>query len=142
MKFSEAPVSCPMDGLLRVISGPWTTYILWRLATHEIVRFGELKRLVSGISSRVLTERLRKLEDAGLVHRDYKPTIPPEVSYSLTERGLEMRDVLNQLNWLSQKWQLSNNCMPLEREGQAGTIRSPLADAEPGSENEDTSGAR
>jgi DNA-binding HxlR family transcriptional regulator len=130
MKFSEAPISCPMDGLLRVISGPWTTYILWRLATHEIVRFGELKRLVPGISSRVLTERLRKLEDAGLVHRDYKPTIPPEVSYSLTERGLEMRDVLNQLNRLSQKWQLSNNCMPLEGEGQTGTPGDTAKDAE------------
>lgn len=110
MKFSEAPVSCPMDSLLQIISGPWTTYILWRLANHGTVRFGELKRLVPGISSRVLTERLRKLEEAGFVTRTYKPTIPPEVSYALSDRGLELRSILNQLADLSIKWELAQNC--------------------------------
>jgi DNA-binding HxlR family transcriptional regulator len=110
MKFSDAPICCPMDGLLQIISGPWTTYILWRLANNESVRFGELKRLVPGISSRVLTERLRKLEDAGFVTRTYKPTIPPEVSYALSDRGLELRSILNQLADLSIKWELAENC--------------------------------
>lgn len=110
MKFSKSPISCPMDELLRVISGPWTTYILWRLSNNKIVRFGELKRMVPGISSRVLTERLRKLEEAGLVTRTYKPTIPPEVSYSLTDRGLELRDILNQLSDLSIKWGMAGDC--------------------------------
>ncbi|PCJ91195.1 MAG: transcriptional regulator [Hyphomicrobiales bacterium] len=99
-----------MDALLRIISGPWTTYILWQLTNHDSVRFGALKRLVPGISSRVLTERLRKLESAGLVIRDYKPTIPPEVSYSLSERGLELRDVLSGLSTLSIKWDLAEGC--------------------------------
>lgn len=110
MKFSQSPISCPMDELLRIISGPWTTYILWRLANNKNVRFGELKRIVPGISSRVLTERLRKLEEAGLVIRTYKPTIPPEVSYSLSERGLELRDILNQLSDLSIKWGMAEDC--------------------------------
>lgn len=107
MKLSDHPVSCPMDGLLRIISGPWTTYILWQLANTDAIRFGELKRKVSGISSRVLTERLRKLETAGLVVRTYKPTIPPEVSYSLSDRGQEMRAVLNQLSALAISWNLA-----------------------------------
>ncbi|KCV82984.1 transcriptional regulator [Actibacterium atlanticum] len=106
MKFSEAPISCPMDGLLRVISGPWTTFILWRLSTHGTLRFGELKRLVPGVSSRLLTDRLRKLEDAGIVNRDYKPTIPPEVSYALSPRGQELREVLKHLSDLAIKWDL------------------------------------
>lgn len=106
MKFSETPLSCPMDAFLRIISGPWTTYILWRLSEYKNVRFGELKRLVPGISSRVLTERLRKLEATGFVKRDYKPTIPPQVSYSLTERGLEMRGILDQMYELSIKWNM------------------------------------
>ena len=110
MKFSQSPISCPMDELLRIISGPWTTYILWRLANNKNVRFGELKRIVPGISSRVLTERLRKLEEAGLVIRTYKPTIPPEVSYSLSDRGLELRDILNQLSDLSIKWGMAKDC--------------------------------
>lgn len=106
MKFSEAPIACPMDGLLRIISGPWTAFILWRLSTHGRLRFGELKRLVPGISSRLLTDRLRTLEKAGLVIRDYKPTIPPEVSYALSPRGQELRAVLNQLNELAINWDL------------------------------------
>ncbi len=110
MKFSDASISCPMDSLLQIISGPWTTYILWRLANYKKVRFGELKRLVPGISSRVLTERLRKLENCGLVERHYKPTIPPEVSYSLSERGQELRVILNQLSELSIKWDLAEKC--------------------------------
>ena len=46
---------CPMDALLRLLMGPWTTYILWVLrTTNEPVRFGELKRRVPGISAKVL----------------------------------------------------------------------------------------
>lgn len=101
-----------MDELLRIISGPWTTYILWRLANNGTVRFGELKRMVPGISSRMLTERLRKLEDTGFVSRSFKPTIPPEVSYTLTARGLELREVLNQLSDLSVKWKMVEPCTP------------------------------
>lgn len=103
-------VSCPMDGLLRVISGPWTTYILWRLGNHGEVRFGELKKLVPGISSRVLTERLRNLEEAGLVYRNHKPTIPPQVSYGLTENGLAFRGILNDINDLASQLGMAAHC--------------------------------
>ena len=100
------PSECPMDGLLRLISGPWTTYILWRLSQEGPVRFGELKRQIKGISARVLTERLRRLEEAGLVLRHYRPTIPPEVSYELSPRGLELRDVLDELSRIAENWDL------------------------------------
>ena len=110
MKHSEIQASCPMDALLRIISGPWTSYIIWILTNHGSVRFGELKRLVPGISSRLLTDRLRKLEEAGLVTRDYKPTIPPEVSYSLTDRGLQLRSVMVTLSELAFEWDLAVGC--------------------------------
>ena len=101
---SHAHTSCPMDSLLQTLMGPWTTFILWLLSNDDQLRFGELKAKMPGISSKVLTDRLRMLEGASLVHRDYKPTIPPSVSYSLTPRGCELKEALDQLNVLALRW--------------------------------------
>ena len=98
--------SCPMDGLLRLLSGPWTTYLLWVLRQNGPMRFGALKRSMSGISSRVLTQRLRMLEEAGVVFREHRPTIPPEVTYGLTKRGEELGGVLNSLEIVARRWGL------------------------------------
>ncbi len=98
-------VSCPMDFILRMLMGPWTTYILYNLKTHGPQRFGELKRRVSGVSAKMLTERLRTLEGAGLVRRDYEPTIPPKVTYSLTKRGHELDDVMGRLAEIGMRWE-------------------------------------
>lgn len=100
--------SCPMDALLKLIMGPWTTYILWTLCQNGPTRFGELKRRLPGISSRVLTQRLRMLEEAEVLFRDHKPTIPPQVTYGLTERGMELGDVLDSLNIVALRWGLAN----------------------------------
>jgi DNA-binding HxlR family transcriptional regulator len=97
--------SCPMDFILRMLMGPWTTYILYNLKTHGPQRFGELKRRVAGVSAKMLTERLRTLEGAGLVRRDYEATIPPKVTYSLTERGHELDDVLACLAEVGTRWE-------------------------------------
>jgi DNA-binding HxlR family transcriptional regulator len=86
-----------MDALLRLLMGPWTTHILWILRQRGPLRFGVLKREVRGISSRMLTERLRTLEEAQVVFREYYPSVPPEVTYGLTRRGLELREVLDAL---------------------------------------------
>ena len=93
-----------MDALLRLLMGPWTTYILWTLRQHGPLRFGAIKRKVRGISSRMLTERLRTLEEAQVVFREYRPSIPPEVTYGLTQRGLELREVLDALDTLARRW--------------------------------------
>ena len=97
--------SCPMDFILRMLMGPWTTYILYNLKTYGPQRFGELKRRVQGISAKMLTERLRTLEGAGLVSRDYEATIPPKVTYSLTERGHELDDVMIRLAEIGTRWE-------------------------------------
>jgi DNA-binding HxlR family transcriptional regulator len=96
---------CPMDALLRLLMGPWTTYIVWVLETEGVLRFGELKSRMTGISSKVLTERLRHLEGAGIISRTYKPSIPPSVSYALTARGHELKDALGAINAVALKWQ-------------------------------------
>lgn len=95
---------CPMEALLRTLMGPWTTYILWVLRTQGPSRFGALKRQVPGISAKMLTDRLRLLEGARLVTRDYARTIPPQVTYGLAPRGEELTPVLNTLNEVALRW--------------------------------------
>ena len=101
----EGGASCPIDFILRMLMGPWTTYIDYNLRTYGPQRFGELKRRVSGVSAKMLTERLRTLEGAGLVKRDYEATIPPKVTYSLTPRGHELDGVLGTLADVAMRWQ-------------------------------------
>ncbi|PCJ36432.1 MAG: transcriptional regulator [Alphaproteobacteria bacterium] len=95
-----------MDALLHLIMGPWTTYLLWVLSQNGPLRFGVLKRQLPGISSRVLTQRLRMLETAGVIFRDHRPTIPPQVTYGLTQRGVELGDVLNGLEVIARRWDI------------------------------------
>lgn len=102
---AQSPAPCPMAGLLEVLTRPWTMHILWALSTNGAARFGALRRQIEGISSRVLTERLRLLEQKGFVYRDYEPTIPPAVTYGITDRMKDIQKVLGELDHLARKWQ-------------------------------------
>lgn len=115
MAFHDNPGHCPMEDILRMVMGPWTPYILWLLETQGPLRFGELKTCMPKISSKVLTERLRHLEAAGLVHRDYQATIPPTVTYSMTARGHELHGVLQGLHDVALKWQAEDAAALRER---------------------------
>jgi DNA-binding HxlR family transcriptional regulator len=94
--------------------GPWTTYILYTLGEHGPQRFGELKRRVTGVSAKMLTERLRSLEHVDLISRHYEPTIPPKVTYALTGRGRELGGVLDQLSILGRKWMAEDSTQPAD----------------------------
>lgn len=104
MTLPKSSMGCPMDAILRLLMGPWTTYILWVLRNDGPTRFGELKRKVKGISAKVLTERLRLLEHAEIIERHYQPTIPPQVTYRLARRGQELDPVLNGLDDIARRW--------------------------------------
>ena len=101
-EYSE--MRCPMDGLLNLLSGPWTTYILWLIRNGGELRFGEIKKQLPLISAKVLTERLRMLEEAGVLEREHEATIPPKVSYRFTKRGLELEELLDKINSLAVQW--------------------------------------
>jgi DNA-binding HxlR family transcriptional regulator len=104
-RYKANPQPCPISGMLELLTRPWTMHILYVLSHGGPMRFGVVKKQVEGISSRVLTERLRTLEDNGFVFRHYEPTIPPAVTYGITERMKDIEKVLKQLDGLAAKWQ-------------------------------------
>lgn len=87
---------CPVETALLVIGDKWVVLILRDLRTGT-KRFGELMKSVSGISQKVLTEKLRSMEERGLVHREVYPEVPPRTEYSLTELGQSLYPVLDAL---------------------------------------------
>ncbi len=100
----ETPSPCPVDAVLKLLAGPWTTHVLWALQTHGTLRFGILKRAIPGVSSRLLADRLRRLTVAGFVVRQCVASVPPQVSYSLTPRGRALGAVLGQLQPIVTEW--------------------------------------
>lgn len=88
---------CPMRRTLELLSGKWRTHVIYGLCKKPSSRFGELKKVVPGITSTMLTHTLRELEKAGIVHREQWNEIPPHVEYSLTEKGKALLPVFTEL---------------------------------------------
>jgi DNA-binding HxlR family transcriptional regulator len=85
------PTPCPLNEVLDHIAGKWSIGIIIAAAAGPI-RFTELERAVKGISRRMLTLNLRKLERDGLLVRTVYPTVPPEVEYRLTPVAAELTE--------------------------------------------------
>lgn len=85
--------SCGLEAALEVVGGKWKVLILWALRTTPR-RFGELRRLIPGISEKMLIQNLKEMESDGIVTRkDYKE-VPPRVDYALTSFGGTLCDAL------------------------------------------------
>ncbi len=96
MPYGHAVVSrpeCGVERTLQVIGGKWTTLILRELLMGTR-RYSELKRTLGRVSPKTLTERLRQLEEQGLVVRTVYAEVPPRVEYTLTERGRGLGDII------------------------------------------------
>jgi DNA-binding HxlR family transcriptional regulator len=87
---------CGLDYALAVVGGKWKAIVLWQLAPAPR-RFGELRRLVTGISEKMLIQQLRELERDGIVARKDFQEIPPRVEYSVTSFGLSLGEALKPL---------------------------------------------
>ena len=90
--------------LLGNLSSPWTLMLLHRPQIDGPTRFGGLKRRLGAISTKTLTERLRLLEAEGWVTRHYEPTVPPQVTYAITKRVLELDGVMTELDRIAERW--------------------------------------
>ena len=88
-----------------LIGGRWRPAIMFALITQGTQRFSELRRLMPGVSQRMLTKQLRDLERHGLVRRQFFESIPPRVEYSATDLGRSLHAIYKLVcDWAGDKW--------------------------------------
>lgn len=105
----DNPLACPVVSTLGLISGKWKPMVI-HILIEQPLRFGELKRMITPISQKVLTEQLRELEGVGIVQRDVRDEKVLNVTYSLTDYGKSLAPVLEALHlWGSSNSPLSKN---------------------------------
>lgn len=86
----------PVEAALEVIGGKWKVVILCHLI-HGKKRTSELKKLMPGITQKMLTQQLRELEEDNVILREVYNQVPPKVEYSLTEYGWSLKTILDSL---------------------------------------------
>ena len=97
------PPSCPVLLTANIISGKWTLLLL-RDLSNGISRFSTLERSLAGISPKTLAERLKSLQEAGIITRTSYPEIPPRVEYALTTMGQELILLTEHMRDYGAKW--------------------------------------
>ena len=117
---ASAPVAispyCPMfQDAVELIGRRWTGAIVRALLSGSN-RFGEVLSRVPGLSDRLLSERLRELESAGIVKRTVYPEVPVRIEYDLTEKGLELQSIVGAISDWADKWR-DEDGHDLERTG-------------------------
>ncbi|NJN30875.1 MAG: helix-turn-helix transcriptional regulator [Synechococcales cyanobacterium RM1_1_8] len=120
---------CPISKVLEVIEGKWSILILRELFQGDR-RTGEFLKALPGLSTKTLTQRLRNLEQHGLVVRQVYGEVPPRVEYRLSDRGRELQPILRAMYQVGQRWMAQGpdctrsdcNC-PIETQAQ-GAIES------------------
>lgn len=89
--------SCPIRNVLSRFSGKWSILILCVLSENKTTRFNEISKAIPDISSKVLSDTLKNLENDNLIKRHYYDEIPPRVEYSLTSLGQSLMPKLGEL---------------------------------------------
>ena len=101
---SEQTQGCEIANIWEVLGRRWTLLILKNFCIKEVIRFNELKRSLSGISSTVLSDRLLDLEREGLLSKKIYPEIPPKVEYRMTPQARELESIINELRKWADRW--------------------------------------
>ena len=95
-KFNDKNYDCSFVMALDMFSRKWNSLILYHLSSGT-KRYSELKKLIDGITQKMLTQSLRELEKYQLINRKVYPVVPPKVEYTLTEYGKEILPILKQI---------------------------------------------
>ena len=99
-----AEAVCPhFHAAIELIGKRWTGAIVSAL-TERPMRFGELRRVVPGLSDRLLSQRLRELEEEGLVQREVEAGTPVRVTYSLTTVGNDLGPAIREIRSWAKRW--------------------------------------
>ncbi len=93
MRYTTTREDCAIEYTLKILGSKWTILVIRELFTGT-KRFNELRRTLKTISTKTLVERLRELEEEGILTRTIYAEVPPRVEYALTERGLSLRPIL------------------------------------------------
>lgn len=94
---------CPVEYTASMIANKWKILIL-RDLIEGTKRYNELIRTVKGISAKVLTENLRELERDEIIKRKVYPVVPPKVEYSMTEKGNELKPIIDLMRAYGKKY--------------------------------------
>src|SRR4051794_13449922 len=108
-------VYCPVAATMDLLNEKWTLHILHTLMSGK-KRHNELQHCVGAVSSATLRDRLRSLEEEGIVVRNVVNTIPPWVEYELTEKGQELNNVLRSIAEWGRKWMADRVARCVEKE--------------------------
>lgn len=88
-RVAAPPSACPLTACVSLLGGAWAPNVIWYLGGGPR-RFGELRKDIPPISARVLSARLKELQENGVVARRVVDTSPPSAEYELTELGQEL----------------------------------------------------
>ena len=100
---------CPVARTAQIIGNKWTPLILRDLADGQR-RFSELERSLHGISPKTLSERLKRLEEAGVIERHCFAEVPPRVEYILTDKGHALLPVIDCMRDFGRQWLPDESC--------------------------------
>ncbi|MFQ4141432.1 helix-turn-helix domain-containing protein [Chlorogloeopsis sp. ULAP02] len=93
---------CPMRQMLDLVGDKWTPPVLYILSSGTS-RYSDFQRQIPGVSKKMLTQTLRRLEAAGIIQRTVYPVVPPKVEYNLTPFGEKLIEPIAALaNWARQ----------------------------------------
>ena len=120
--------TCPVCATAEVVCGKWTLLVIRDLAEGRS-RFCELERSLQGISPRTLSLRLRALEEEGIVERQTFPEVPPRVEYALTEKGMALVPLIEDMRAYGLQWLLGAGCDDDAAVDEPLDVREPLTTA-------------
>lgn len=107
---------CPLEATIDLIDGKWKCLILWHL-NDQVLRFGELQRMMPAVTQKMLTQQLRDLERDGLLERQAYAEIPPRVEYRLTKLGRSLLPILTAMcDWGKEYLTARGRSTPCTRE--------------------------